>query len=238
MKSESLTERPDTTKGSEADFGVQFLTSTLAHEIRNPLQAIRLQLEQVASGGNVTPVIGKISENLARVESVLERMQKLNTRFEAHMQMTNLRSLLADVLQAASFWLSAAGINVRLNTRWEGEPFCECDPELVQQILLNLIMNAIQAMPQGGTLTLNLNETLDFAEIEVADTGVGVSAETLKLIGTPFFTTKPNGNGIGLAFCRSVAALHGGNLDIESEVGRGTLVRVTLRKWSREENHV
>jgi signal transduction histidine kinase len=96
-------------------------------------------------------------------------------------------------------------------------------------------MNSLQAMPKGGRLEYSVSECQDYAEIEISDTGVGMSRQTLQSIGTPFFTTKTKGSGLGVAFCRSIIALHGGTLEFESQEGNGTTVRVRLPKTIRLE---
>lgn len=230
MESESSTDAMNTLKQSEAQFGMSLLASTLAHEIRNPLQTIRLLLDAASRGGSTLNTIHKISENITRLESVVNRVEQLTQRYVIHPQTLNLKQLVESALSSLQFWLGAAGINVRIHSQWEGEPLVTGDSELLQQVLLNLVMNSVQAMPKGGTLTLNVYEAVDNASIEVIDSGVGISPESLKLVGTPFFTTKPNGQGLGLAFCKTIAALHGGSLEVESKLGSGTKITLHILK--------
>jgi two-component system sensor histidine kinase AtoS len=114
----------------------------------------------------------------------------------------------------------------------------EVDRELLTQVLLNLVMNSIQAMPKGGQLTVTISETMDHAEIEVADTGFGMSAETLKVVGTPFYTTKETGHGLGISFCKTIASLHNGDLSIESSEGHGTKVLLRISKDLKAEESI
>lgn len=118
---------------------------------------------------------------------------------------------------------------------------CEGDRELLQQVLLNLIMNSVQSMKSQGVLTIRVVEELEHAVIEVQDTGAGMPNDVLKMVGTPFFTTKEGGNGLGLAFCKTIASLHGGSLEIESQAGVGTKVSLRIQKQlssTKEVSHV
>lgn len=218
----------ESVKQTEQEFGLGLLASTLAHEIRNPLQAIRLSVESAQRGSSMMAALKTISENISRIEGVIDRVQRINEKFKVHRERVHLKDLIDSSLASVQFWLTAAGINVRTSVHWEGEPYVMADRELLQQVLLNLYMNAIQAMPDGGILTITISEAVDRALIEVADTGVGIPHDTLKLLGTPFFTTKENGSGLGLAFCKTIASLHGGSLEFESKEGEGTAVTLSI----------
>ncbi|HWI62332.1 MAG TPA: ATP-binding protein, partial [Symbiobacteriaceae bacterium] len=103
------------------------------------------------------------------------------------------------------------------------------DPKMFRQLLLNLILNAMQAMPYGGSLGLVLRRVDEgHVALKVTDTGVGISQENLKRLFVPFFTTKEEGTGLGLALCYTIVQAHGGRIDVESQVGRGTTFTITL----------
>lgn len=230
MGSESSTDVMKGTKEAESQYGLNLLASTLAHEIRNPLQSIRLQIDAAARGGSVLSALSTIADNITRLELVVERVQKLSQHYVIQSEKMNLKEFVEHVLSSVHFWLAASGIRVHTHLNWEGEPVCEGDRELLQQVMLNLIINAVQAMPNKGVLTIRVLEDLEHAVIEVQDTGVGMPPEVLKMIGTPFFTTKQNGNGLGLAFCKTIAALHGGSLDFESKENVGTKACLRILK--------
>jgi signal transduction histidine kinase len=113
-----------------------------------------------------------------------------------------------------------------------GEPWAPVHPAQIQQVLLNLLINARQAMPEGGTVRvrLGLDAAGRRAELSVADTGVGIAPGDLRRIFEPFFTTKApgGGTGLGLSICQSIVAALGGEITFESAVGRGTAFRVIL----------
>ena len=102
------------------------------------------------------------------------------------------------------------------------------DPAQLKQVFLNLFMNAIQAMPEGGTLSVAMRPFGDRCQVEVADTGAGMSDEDLERAFDPFFTTKEEGTGLGLAICYGILSRHGGEIDIDSQPGVGTQVKVKL----------
>jgi len=102
------------------------------------------------------------------------------------------------------------------------------DRELLKQAVLNLVLNAVEAMPNGGRLTLTLARRGEMAEVSVADTGCGIAPEHRSRIFQLFFTTRPGGSGIGLASAFLIVQLHNGSIDFESEVGRGTTFRLGL----------
>jgi len=235
MEFESSTKSKEalqTLKDSGSDFEGSLIASTLAHEIRNPLQCIRLQLDLAARGGSVNDALRNIKDHVSRLESVVHKVQKLTEKFVTHLEKVNLKNIVDSALSSLQFWLSASGIETRTHLDWEGSPLCFLDKELVEQVLLNLFMNAIQAMPAGGTLSVYITEEIEHVVIEVSDTGTGIPSDLLTKIGTPFFTTKPDGNGLGIAFCKTIAALHGGSLEVSSARGSGTQITLRILKDS------
>jgi signal transduction histidine kinase len=102
------------------------------------------------------------------------------------------------------------------------------DPEQVQQVLINVITNAVQAMPEGGRLTVGTREKNGFQEIDITDTGSGIAAENKGKIFEPLFTTKAKGIGLGLAVSKSIIDRHGGQIEVKSTVGKGTMFTIRL----------
>jgi len=225
-------------KQNEQEFGLSLLASTLAHEIRNPLQTIRLHVDAAKRGASVLECLKQIADGIQQIESVVEKVQKLGEKYQVHSEPVHLRSLVDACLASVEFWLKAAGIQVRVHSHWEGEPVVQADKELIQQVLLNLMMNSIQAMPDGGLLRVEILETMEHAVVEISDTGTGRSKDHLKIVGTPFFTTKDAGSGLGLAFCRTIASLHGGRIEVESTEGMGTSVSLVIAKEQATEGEV
>jgi len=102
------------------------------------------------------------------------------------------------------------------------------DPELLHRALSNLVLNAMDAMPHGGTLTLRTRQHGDLSYVEVSDTGTGLTPEECERLFTPYYTSKPHGTGLGLAIVQSVISDHGGRISVQSESGRGTTFVIEL----------
>jgi len=140
---------------------------------------------------------------------------------------TQLTELLEEVLEVAKPELQQANVHVaRLLPI--GIPDVIVDRDLLKQAVLNLVLNAVEAMPNGGQLQLTLSRRGEMAEITVGDTGKGIPLENRQKIFQLFFTTRPGGSGIGLASTFRIIQLHNGSIDFTSEVGRGTTFRIEL----------
>ncbi|MDP2960459.1 MAG: ATP-binding protein, partial [candidate division Zixibacteria bacterium] len=107
-------------------------------------------------------------------------------------------------------------------------PIIEVDPKRIEQVLFNLIENAIEAMPQGGFLTIKTKKKEDLAIFEIEDTGCGINEENLQKLYIPFFTTKPKGSGLGLPVSKKIIADHSGYIEVKSEMNKGTKFTVYL----------
>jgi len=107
-------------------------------------------------------------------------------------------------------------------------PEVNIDPDQIQQVLVNVITNATDAMPEGGKLTIGAGEKERFLEVEIADTGGGIPQEAIGKIFDPLFTTKAKGIGLGLAVCKAIIDRHEGNIEVNSEIGKGTTFTIRL----------
>ncbi|HTL17441.1 MAG TPA: ATP-binding protein, partial [Patescibacteria group bacterium] len=113
-------------------------------------------------------------------------------------------------------------------------PLAPVDPVQIQQVLVNLIKNAMQAMTKGGTLTLQTGEGADGVWVSIADTGGGIPQDRINRIFEPFFTTKEKGSGLGLMIVQRIVRAHGGRIELQSQVGRGTTFRIWLPLHERK----
>lgn len=200
----------------------------LAHELKNPLAGAKALLQlglrnpaEVASHERFQLLLGEV----ARMQEILRRYLSLaRPSDELTPTRVDLGALVSDTLQALS--VRARGARVRLSSR--GDATVEADPRRLAEAVGNLVSNAIEATPPGGEVAVEVRERGGEAEIVVRDTGRGMAPETLRRLGTPFFTTRREGTGLGVAFVRAAIAEHGGTLRYESEPGKGTTVRAIL----------
>lgn len=206
------------------------LTMGLAHEIGNPLGGMKavaqsLQHEEGLPAG--------VSEDLVRLEAEIDRLTRVLRSFHgyaAQQPVSPEACQLAPILDDVLFWTrrDAADRRIRFELgALDTLPPIRADRHQLKQVLLNLVMNAIQAMPEGGTITI-LGEPADKAvHLQIHDTGTGIPSELLDQVFEPFFTTRDTGNGLGLPIVRKIVEDHGGSIAIASEPGRGTCVRLS-----------
>ncbi len=205
----------------------------VAHELKNPLTAVKALVQL----GLRNPAESPSHARLALVEKEIARMQEILKGYlsftrpleEVRLSRIELGPLVSDTLLLLSGRASEA--DVRLLAR--GDAAVEADPRRLREALLNLVANAIEATPPGGEVAVEVRPSGAQAEIAVRDTGRGMPPETLRRLGKPFFTTRQDGTGLGVALARSIIAQHGGSLRYESEPGKGTTVRATLPTRAR-----
>jgi signal transduction histidine kinase len=200
----------------------------VAHELKNSLTAVKALVQL----GSRNPAEAASHERLSLVERELTRMQETLRRYlslgrpleEIRPARIDLGQLVSDTL----LLLAAQANDARVTLCSHGHAIVEADPRRLQEALVNLVTNGIEATPPGGEVVVHVRAGSDHAEIVVRDTGPGMPAETLHRLGTPFFTTREDGTGLGVVLARAVIVLHGGALHYESEPGNGTTVRATL----------
>jgi two-component system, NtrC family, sensor histidine kinase HydH len=200
----------------------------VAHELKNPLTGVKALVQL----GLRNPAEASSHERLEMVEREATRMQEILQNYLSFTRplqgvrprQVELGHLVSDTLVV----LSARADDARVRLYAQGDATLEADPRLLKEALLNLVANGIEATPPGGEVVVEVQGAGDAVEILVRDTGRGMPAETLRRIGTPFFTTRDDGTGLGVVLARSVILQHGGSLRYESEPGEGTSVRVSL----------
>jgi signal transduction histidine kinase len=212
------------------DARLRQMLAGVAHEIRNPLGGIELYAGLIADDlpdadprkAHIRKVIGEV-RNLNRIIS-----EFLDFARPGHPHPAS--TPVSDLVEGAAFPLRPemedAGVAYRQDVPEDLQ--ARVDPEPVKRALLNLMKNALQAMPGGGNLTVRARVEGSRVQIEVQDDGPGIPPEARERIFEPFYTTKPQGSGLGLAIARKIAEENGGRLEVESETGMGTTFRVTL----------
>ena len=214
------------------------LAASIAHELNNPLATVSLRVESLLAQ---TPADDPKRRLLEVVEQEVERMADLvanllqfSRRGQPRASTVDLGEDLVKTLELVQHHMRNRRIRV-VQELAPDVPAIQADRQLLRQVFLNLLTNAGDAMPEGGTLTLrvalgSLEGDRQAVVIEFADTGVGILPEHLPRVMEPFFTTKDEGKGtgLGLAICRRAVQEHGGAMHITSEVGKGTTVRIAL----------
>jgi two-component system, NtrC family, sensor histidine kinase HydH len=206
------------------------LSAGLAHELRNPLGTIRGSAEMLTRSVSAENEVAR--EVAGFIASEVDRANSLITRFLHFARPLELRPDKADLAQTidravANVQREAPGIAIYKNYAPAIPPF-SFDAELMERVLFNLILNAAQATAPGGVVTVKTRAAPDMAEISVIDRGSGIDAKNLGAIFNPFFTTKPQGVGLGLAIVAKIVDEHGGKIAVESEPGKGSVFQVLL----------
>ncbi len=208
---------------------VSQLAAGIAHEIRNPLVAVRrfIKLLGATIEGQEDHFNLVVSE-LDRIDSIIgEYLSFARTKSKA-LKSTAPGVLLEQIMKLLS--AEAAIHNIRFEILIETDlPFIQCDENQVKQVLINLLKNAIEAMPKGGSITIKARSIAsDRVQVRIEDQGCGIPEDQLSKLGDPFYTTKDKGTGLGIMVCRQIIKEHGGSFHISSKLGEGTVVEIEL----------
>ena len=218
---------------SEKLASVGQLTAGIVHDVKNPLAVIKGLAEELAEEGNLDEFtvdgLETIRVSASKANTIVTDLLKFARQSTPEMQTRDMRSTLESVFRLTEYLLRKGNVTLipdlpRIST------MATYDAQQIEQVLINLVTNAVQAMPEGGTLDVSLKELDDNIIITMRDSGVGISDENIVRIFDPFFTTKPEGEGTGLGLSVSygIVSRHGGLIEVESEVGIGTTFIVSL----------
>ncbi len=208
------------------------LAAGVAHEVNNPLAGILLCLDMLeaapADAGACRRYLALVRDGIQRIEHTVVNLLDFSRPREVQACRTSLSDRLRRVADLASYQLRKSGVEVRFELSPRDAVLA--DPFQMEQLFLNLVLNAIQAMPRGGLLTLRTAPAPGGVVAEVVDTGAGIPEEIRSRVFDPFFTTREvgQGTGLGLSVSYGIVAAHGGTIDLESEAGKGSLFRVVL----------
>lgn len=208
------------------------LAASTAHEIRNPLTVIKgfIDILHKQNTQSETEEYFPIIENeILGIEKVINEYLLFS---KTEVPEKKLYSLIKILSELSSIIKNETKINnIKLFTYWDASlPKLYGDEVQLKHLLYNLLSNAIQAMPNGGNLTLRAENTKEGVEIRISDTGMGMAKDTLRKIGTPFFTTKEKGTGLGIAVCRRIVERYDGKIYFDSNLGLGTVVTIIIPK--------
>ncbi len=237
----SLREAEEQVRRSERLAALGQLSAGLAHELRNPLGTIKASAEMLSRGmapaesSNGAPsnievareIAGFIISEADRTNSLVSRFLDFARPLQLRLEPAALLNVIDQAIAEARREASARKVSIYRNDSPDLRPFA-MDAELMQRVLVNLLLNAVQASPEGGTVTIKTRGAGDCVEIDVIDRGCGVDPKMADTIFNPFVTTKATGTGLGLAIVAKIVDEHGGKVVFESAPGQGTVFRVLL----------
>jgi len=217
------------------------LARRLAQELKNPLFPLQITVENLLRARDLPPSefeevfkesTATLLAEIANLKTIIGRFSDFSKMPQPQLQKVQVNDILRQVVTLHDAQFSAPGkpmIKAVLQLE-QMLPQIYADPDLLHRVFSNLVLNAIDAMPEGGTLTLRTSERGDNVRIEVADSGTGLTPEECKRLFTPYYTSKQHGTGLGLAIVQSVVSDHHGSIVVESAPGRGATFRIDLPK--------
>ncbi len=209
------------------------LAAGVAHEINNPLTGVltnaSLLMEDLPEGDPKREDVKVIVNETIRCREIVKRLLDFARQTKPQKKLINVNSLIENIILLVRNQTSFRNITIEKDLE-ASLPEIMADGDQIQQVIINFILNAADAMPKGGTLKVSsrLLENNEFIELKFADTGIGISEENRNRIFDPFFTTKENGTGLGLSISYGIIEQHGGTIYVESEIGKGTTFTVQL----------
>jgi len=212
----------------------------MAHEIKNPLAGIKVSIEvlmdELTLADSDRDVLLKVINEIRRLELLIKALLNFARPPQPQFSLVDVQNILDTV---ASFSLKTSASPVRVVKEYDDYlPKIMADPMQLQQVFMNLILNAVEAMPGGGTLALktSLDQSANVLRVMISDTGKGIADEEKEKIFQPFFTTKSKGTGLGLAITKRLIEQHGGNVIAEKNNPQGTVFTISfpLRRWKEE----
>ncbi len=211
------------------------MAAGLAHEIKNPLAGIRGAIDVLADDFRRDDprreVMRQVQEQISRLNKTVNDLLYFGKPGQPEFAYADINSLLKQTLLFVAQHPEGKNIN-RVEEFTRDLPPVWIDQKQLQQVLLNILINALQAMPDGGVLTVSTDQVMreeqEWVRIEICDTGVGISGEEMEKIFTPFYTTKLQGTGLGLPICRQLMEGNGGALRVDSQLGQGSCFTLEL----------
>jgi signal transduction histidine kinase len=211
------------------------LASTVAHEIRNPIGVIRnsayflkMRLKD-NSDEKVKRHLEIIENKVDSTNLIVSDLLDFARKKVPELQQTDLNVIVRGAL--GNLYIPE---NIELNTKLGEIPRMLLDPEQIQRVFLNIVQNAVEAMPEGGNLMIKTSRTDDSVEISIIDSGIGILPENMPKLFTPLFSTKTKGLGLGLTVCKQIVESNGGKIIAKSKVGQGTTFTVKFPIQTRD----
>ena len=214
------------------------IAAGLAHEIRNPLSTLRMNLQLLREDWE-NPITEREQKGRKRIDVLLRETERMETvvsdfvRFAAghalRLEKTSLNALTGELLDFLA--PQAERAHIRLVRDFARDlPLVEVDPNLIRQAILNLLVNAQQVLPTGGEIRIRTVENGEFVKLSVTDNGPGIPSEHREKIFNLYFSTKPGGTGLGLPMVKKIVEEHHGKIEVETEINKGTTFTLCLTK--------
>ena len=224
------------------------LTGSLAHELKNPLSTIKVNLKLIAEDlkdadftSNTKPdadhaerLFARATRKIAVVQSETDRLQIILDRFLQYINRTDLQpapedinTIVGDMIDFYTPQLTGKAITIR-HRLYKTPLICKVDTNMLKQAILNLFINAQQAMPQGGELIITTDKKNENAIIQINDTGTGIQSEKIEKIFEAYYSSAPKGSGLGLPTAKRIIDQHNGTIKVNSELKKGTSFTITL----------
>jgi signal transduction histidine kinase len=212
------------------------LTQSVAHEIRNPLNVINLSIDHASSRyapedearrGQFLRILSSIKDEIARLKHLVNDLLNYGRPARLAVETVDMRKLISETMSLVRPQADEQGVLISVDEPTRPAEV-KGDRERLKSCLSNIAINALQAMPNGGRLDTRVVQSNGFIEIDITDTGIGISEESIGKVFEPYFSTKQAGFGLGLAVTRKIVEEHGGSIEVESEIDRGTTFTVRL----------
>ncbi len=219
------------------------LTGELAHEIKNPLSTVKVNLKLIAeeldcvdldTPGDSRQRLARAKRKLTVIQQETDRLEKILEGFLKYVGRTELNAVRTDINELVGevvdfYFPQARSHSITLRQSLNKSPLvCKVDSALMKQVLLNLFINAQQAIDRDGEIMVRTGKSENVARITVSDTGRGISPDRLPRLFQPFFSSRPDGTGLGLATAKRIIEAHGGKISVAGEPGKGTEFTIEL----------
>lgn len=231
-------ERSRARQREEQEALVEMIGSGLAHEIRNPISTLRMNLQLLREDWE-DPITEREQKGRRKIDTLLRETERLESmvsnflrwaaRRELRLEPTDLNALSAEILESLAGPSERAGIRLRQEFA-PGLPPVDADPSILRQALLNLLVNAQQAMPGGGEILVRTAANGAHVRLSVTDNGPGMTPDVRDKIFTLYYSTKPGGTGLGLPMVQKILREHQGTVEVETAPGRGATFTLCLKK--------